>query len=57
MFCQNALLFKFVFSVGNKDDYVEKISLTIEATDKILVLVVKWHHRTNGLLEEELLQM
>ena len=52
MFCQNALLFKFVFSVGNRDDYVEKL-----ATDNILVLVVKWHHRTNGLLEEELLQI
>ena len=27
-----------------------KISLTIEATDSILVLVVKWRHHANGLL-------
>ena len=42
MFCQNVLLFKFVFSIGNRDDDFGKISVTIEATDNILVLVVKW---------------
>ena len=42
--CQNAFLFKFVFSLGNKKT-IGEISLTIEATNKILVFVVnncKW---------------
>ena len=40
MLCQNAFLFKFSFSVGNKET-IKKISLTLEATNSILVLVVK----------------
>ena len=49
MLCQNAFLFKFVFSLGNKE-IIGKISLTIEATNSILGLVVKWCHHGNGLL-------
>jgi len=37
--CQNAFLFKFVFSLGNKET-IGKISLTTEATNSILVLIV-----------------
>ena len=47
MLCQNAFLFKFVFSRGNKKT-IGKISLTIEASNNILVLVVKWGHHENG---------
>ena len=49
MLCQNAFLFKFVFSLGNKEK-IGKISVTIEASNSILVSVVKWHHHENGLL-------
>ena len=47
MLCQNAFFFKF--SLGNKET-IRKISLTIEATNGILVLEVKWRHHANGLL-------
>ena len=43
MLCQNAFLFKLVFSLGYKET-IGKISLSIEATNGILVLVVKWRH-------------
>ena len=40
--CRNAFLFKFVFPLENKETIIiGKISLTIEATKSILVLVVK----------------
>ena len=42
----NAFLFKFVFSLRSK----ETISPTIEATNSILVSVVKWRHHANSLL-------
>ena len=40
----------FPLSHGNKEKN-GKISQTIEATNGILVLVVKWHHHANGLLD------
>ena len=40
MLYQNAFLFKFDLSLENKDT-IAKISLLIEATNSILVLVVK----------------
>ena len=40
MLCENAFLFKFIFSLGNKET-IGLISLTIEATNSILALVVK----------------
>ena len=49
MLCQNAFLFKFVFSLGYKET-IGKISLIIEATNGILVLVPKWRHHAKGLL-------
>ena len=49
MLCQNAFLFKFVSSLGNRET-TGKISLTIEATNSVLVLVVKWRHHANGVL-------
>ena len=48
MLCQNAFLFKFVFSVGNKET-IKKVSLTLEATNSILVLVEKWRHHANSI--------
>ena len=51
MLYQNASLFKFAFFLGNKQT-TGNISLTIEATSSILVLVVKWHRRANGLFKE-----
>ena len=51
MLCQNAFLFNFVFSLGYKET-IGKNSLTIEATNGILVLVVKWRHRAKGLLSD-----
>ena len=42
LLCQNAFLFKFVVSLGNKEILIiGKISLTIEATNSTLALVVK----------------
>lgn len=48
MRCQNALLLKFVLSLGNKKT-IGKITLTIEATNSILVLLVKRCHHANGI--------
>ena len=45
--CQNAFLFKFVFSLKNKAT-IGKISLTIEATNSSLN-VAKWRHHANGI--------
>ena len=53
MLCQDAFIFKFVISPENKT--ISKISLTKEATNCILVLVVKWRHCANGLLRRKLL--
>ena len=47
MLCQNVFLFKFVFSLGNRET-IRKISLTIEATNNILILIEKCHHHANG---------
>ena len=52
MLCQNAFLFKFVFSLGYKES-IGKISLTIEATDGILVLVLKWCYHAKDLLKRK----
>ena len=49
MLCQNPFVFKFVFSLGSKET-IGNISLSTEATNSILVLVVKWRHDANALL-------
>ena len=53
MLCQNALLFKFVFSLGKKETFGKR-SLTMDTTNSILVLLVKSHHHENDLSESEM---
>ena len=40
----------YLFSSEETIEAIGKISLKIEATNSVLVLVVKWRHHANGLL-------
>ena len=48
MFVKISSIFKFVFFLGSKEA-IGKISLTLDAPNRILGLVVKWRHHTNSL--------
>ena len=57
MLCQNAFLFKFSSLMGEKRLKTGKISMTIEATNNILVSVVKRCHHANRLFLDFKIQL